>query len=293
VSSLWRDMLVRREQVFGLNRRNVELVHRENRREHYPLADDKLLAKRVLDAAGVRVPETLVACDGLFAVSRTLERLTALEHFVVKPAHGSGGHGIIVVGERLDGGTWRRAGGKVITLGELRKHFADIVFGAFSNELEDSGFAERRVHPHPVFHELWPDGLCDLRVLVHRHRPFLAMVRVPTQRSEGRANLHSGGLGLAVDLHSGRTVRAQCDNRSIARHPDSGVPLIGIELPAWPAIIELATRAAQAVPLGYLGVDVVVADDGQPMVLEINARPGLEIQNVHGIGLGRALQEVA
>src|SRR5262245_31853717 len=217
-----------------MTRRNLELVPRENPRRHYPLADDKLLAKRVLHASGVSVPETLVACEGLFAVAGTLERLKTLEHFVVKPSCGSGGDGIIVVGECLDDGVWRRAGGKRVTLAELRKHFADIVFGAFSNELEDSGFAERRVLPHPVFRELWADGLSDVRVLVHKKTPFMAMVRVPTKRSEGRANLHSGGLGLAVDLESGRTIRALCENRIITRHPDSGVTLVGIELPAWP-----------------------------------------------------------
>jgi alpha-L-glutamate ligase-like protein len=288
-----RTVLERREQLFGMNRRNVELVHRENRREHYQLADDKLLAKSVLERSCVPVPETLATCTGLFAVAPTLERLMSLENFVIKPAHGSGGDGIVVVGERLDDRSWRRAGGESVTLAELRKHLADIVFGAFSNELEDTGFAERRVEPHPVFRELWPDGLCDIRVLVHRCRPFMAMVRVPTQRSGGRANLHSGGLGLAVDLDTGRTTRAQCGSDAISRHPDSGTPLVGIELPAWETTVNAATRAALAVPLGYLGVDVVVSDDAEPLVLEINARPGLEIQNVHGMGLGRALQEAS
>jgi alpha-L-glutamate ligase-like protein len=288
-----RDVLRRREQVFGMNRRNVELVHRENRREHYPLADDKLLAKSVLERSGVPVPETLATCTGLFAVAPTLERLRALENFVVKPAHGSGGDGIVVVGEQLDEQSWRRAGGKPVTLVELRKHFADIVFGAFSNELEDAGFAERRIEPHPVFRELWPDGLCDIRVLVHRCRPFMAMVRVPTERSGGRANLHSGGLGLAVDLETGRTTRAQCKSDVVTHHPDSGTSLIGIELPAWEATVNAATRAALAVPLGYLGVDVVVSVNAEPLILEINARPGLEIQNVHGVGLGRALREAS
>jgi alpha-L-glutamate ligase-like protein len=288
-----RRVLGRREQVFGMNRRNVELVHRENRREHYPLADDKLLAKSVLERSGVPVPETLATCAGLFAVAPTLERLRPLENFVVKPSHGAGGDGIVVVGERVDDQSWQRAGGQTISLAELRKHFADIVFGAFSNELEDTGFAERRVEPHPVFRELWPDGLCDIRLLVLRCRPFMAMVRVPTQRSAGRANLHSGGLGLAVDLDTGKTTRAQCGSDVVSRHPDSGTPLVGIELPAWEKVLTAATRAALAVPLGYLGVDVVVNADAEPLILEINARPGLEIQNVHGVGIGRALREAS
>ena len=38
-------------------------------------------------------------------------------------------------------------------------------------------------------------------------------------------------------------------------------------------------------PLGYLGVDLVVDAKLGPQVLEINVRPGLEIQNVNAMGL--------
>lgn len=285
-----RALLARRAQVYGINRRNLALVYPNNDRRHYPLADDKLLAKERFRAAGVPAPETLAVCEGLFAVPGVVEALRGRSQFVVKPACGAGGGGILVVGAWDAGaGHWRRAGGEPLTPLTLGRHLADVVFGVHSSQLEDRAFVERRVEPHPLFAALWGDGLCDVRVITLRAAPVMAMIRVPTAESGGRANLHQGGLGIAVDLATGRTSRALHRGRPVERHPESGAPLLGLELPAWPAVLDAARRAAAAVPLGYLGVDVVVDRAARPLVLEINARPGLEIQNVNGRGLGPAL----
>jgi alpha-L-glutamate ligase-like protein len=285
-----RELLARRELVYGINRRNLALVYPNNARRNYPFADDKLLAKERFAARDVPTPETLAVCDGLFAVPGVVEALRGRGRFVVKPSNGSGGGGILVVGEwDPERQAWRKAGGSALSPLQLARHLADVVFGVYSNQLEDRAFVEVRVEPHPLFSALWQDGLCDVRVIVLRGRPVMSMIRVPTAESGGRANLHQGGLGIAVDLESGRTFRALHHGRAIERHPESGAPLVGLELPSWPEVLEVAGRAASAVPLGYLGVDVVVDRERGPQVLEINARPGLEIQNVNGRGLGRAL----
>jgi alpha-L-glutamate ligase-like protein len=285
-----RALLARRALVFGINRRNLELVYPNNPREHFPLADDKLLAKERFRDAGVPVPETLAVCDGLFAVPGTVSALQEKGQFVVKPANGSGGGGILVVGDwDEERGVWRRAGGGALAPVSLARHLADVVFGVHSNQLEDRAFVERRVVPHALFAALWADGLCDVRVIALRGAPVMSMIRVPTAESGGRANLHQGGLGIAVDLATGRTFRALHHGRAVERHPESGAPLLGLEVPEWPAVLEVARRAALAVPLGYLGVDVVVDRDRGPLVLEINVRPGLEIQNVNAAGLAPAL----
>lgn len=283
-------LLTRRAAVVGINRRNLTLVYPNNRRSDYPLADDKLLAKDRFAAAGVPVPETLVTCDGLFAVPGVVDALVGKGQFVVKPSNGSGGGGILVVGAwDAEAGGWRRAGGALLTPVTLSRHLADVVFGAYSNQLEDRAFVERRVDPHPFFDALWGDGLCDVRVITLRGQPVMSMIRVPTRESGGRANLHQGGLGIAVELAGGTTFRAVHRGQAVQRHPESGAPLLGLQVPAWAAVLDVACRAAAAVPLGYLGVDVVVDREAGPLVLEINARPGLEIQNVHGQGLVEAL----
>lgn len=287
-----REMSRHRDELVGINRRNVTLVYAHNPRQNYPQADDKLLCKELMAKHGVGLARTLAVCDGLSGIPAVLQQLDTLGDFVVKPATSSGGDGIIVVGERLRAGVWRAPGGdgkKLITRDDVRHRLAEIVFGAFSGDLEDRAFVEERVVPHPVFHSLWGEGLCDIRIITLETTPCFAMVRVPTRESAGRANLHQGGIGLALDIDSGVTTRAWYRGRSVLHHPEGGASLVGVQMPNWGIVLDTARRAARAISLGYLGVDVVVDARGAPLVLEVNARPGLEIQNVHGRGLGAAL----
>lgn len=274
--------------LFGINRRNVELVYEHNPRAHYPIADDKALCKERLTAHDVPVPATIALCRGLFEVDMAMETIAKRGHFVVKPASGSGGDGILVAGE-LHADGWATPRGGRLGFDALRMHMANVVFGAHSKQLEDRAIVEERVVPHDFYASLWPDGVCDLRILVLRRKPLLAMVRVPTRRSGGRANLHQGGIGVAVDLATGRTTRAMSQGRLLTQHPETRAPLVGRQLPAFDACLEVARAAARCVPLGYLGVDLVVDAVRGPLVLELNVRPGLEIQNVTGVHLGAAI----
>jgi len=286
----WRRARARLTAVFGMNRRNVELVYAHNARKDYPIADDKILCKELFARIGVPVAPTIAIGRGLFEVDAVLDVLRARGEFVVKPASGSGGDGIVVVGERTADG-WRTPRGREIAVHEMRQHLANITFGSFSKELEDRILIEARIEPHDLYQAFWSDGVCDLRMIVLRGRPVLSMVRVPTHRSGGRANLHQGGIGVAVDIRRGTTYRALSRGVAVERHPESGEPLLERRLPAWDRCVEVALAAAAAVPLGYLGVDIAVDRRWGPVVLEINARPGLEIQNICARTLGEALSE--
>jgi alpha-L-glutamate ligase-like protein len=285
----WLDSF-RPDVVVGINRRNAELIYPHNARRNYRFGDDKLLAKAHLQAAGVPVPATLAVCDGLYAVDRTIDVLVARDTFVVKPSRASGGAGILALTGRDASGAWLTAGGTRVDRDRLRKHLADIVFGAFGNELEDVAYAEICIQAHPSLQAMWSEGLADVRVLTLKGLPFMAMLRIPTRGSDGRANLHQGGIGAAIDLGTGRITRALCRGQLVDTHPDSGSPLVGGQIPNWPEVLHAASRAALAVPLGYLGVDLVIDHAGRPLVLEINVRPGIEIQNVHGRSIEDALR---
>jgi alpha-L-glutamate ligase-like protein len=280
------------DHVVGMNRRNADFVYRYNSRKHYPLVDDKIECKRLMAEKGVPMAETLDICEGLFDVERVITGLIGQSEFVLKPSNGSGGKGILVLGKYAPPASadelpsWALPGDRACSGYELQSHLANIVFGAFGRRMSDRALVERKITPHSYLRDLWSDGVCDLRIIVMQGRPIMAMLRVPTQRSQGKANLHQGGIGVAVDVETGRTWRASSMGCSIVTHPETGRSLIGAQLPAWSRVLEVAQLAASSVPLGYLGVDLVVNDAAEPLVLELNARPGLEIQNVNARSIG-------
>jgi alpha-L-glutamate ligase-like protein len=281
-------------EFLGVNRRNHGYLFAHNPRSRYRLVDDKRTTKDVLAAHGIPAPALLAACDAPWQIDAQLRpRLADLSEFALKPARGAGGAGIVVVTGR-QGDTFVRASGARITWPYVAAHAADVVAGVYSaGGLEDALLVEELVIPEPTLAALAHRGVPDLRVLVFRGVPVLAMLRLPTRRSDGRANLHMGGVGVGVALDTGTTTHGVLGRRPTDVHPDLGTPLAGVVVPAWSEVLEVALRAADAVGFGFLGVDVVLDARHGPLVLELNARPGLAIQVANRRGLRPLLDAVA
>jgi alpha-L-glutamate ligase-like protein len=281
-----------RRDFLGINRRNHDYLFRWNRRDRFQLVDDKIACKAVLETHDVPTPAILDRCDAQWQIAALRARLAARREFVLKPARGAGGGGIMVIVDRVDD-AFVKASGVHVAWPDMAAHIADILAGVFSlSSREDSLLVEERVVPEPVTAGLVVGGVADLRVLVLRGVPVLAMLRLPTRRSDGRANLHVGGVGVGVDLDTGRTTWGISGRVEVETHPDLGIALAGVQLPDWDHALELATRAADAVGLGFLGVDVVFDAPRGPLVLELNARPGLAIQLANRLGLRPLLEHV-
>jgi alpha-L-glutamate ligase-like protein len=150
---------------------------------------------------------------------------------------------------------------------------------------------EYRVAFDPLFEDIAYRGIPDIRTLVFRGVPVMAMVRLPTRASDGRANLHQGAVGAGIDLASGRTTSAVYRNRIVATHPDTDHVLAGLEIPNWSRLLDLAARCHDLTSLGYLGVDVVLDAHYGPLMLELNARPGISIQIANRVGLRHRLEK--
>ena len=75
-------------------------------------------------------------------------------------------------------------------------------------------------------------------------------------------------------------------------HPDTGHKLSGLKLPFWREILELSAQCYDMVELGYLGADIVLTPDRGPIILELNARPGLGIQIANLAGLVPRLEKI-
>lgn len=293
----WLDYLpsrrLHRAGIVGMNSRNGDYIARYNARRLYPLVDNKMKTKDLAQQAGIAVPELYGVVRIQHDLSNLRDTLAGHRNFVIKPAHGAGGDGIIVVRGR-QGDDYLRASGEPLSHAALEHHVSNILSGMFSlGGLPDEAMIEYCVDFDPVFAAITHHGVPDIRTLVFRGVPVCAMVRLPTRESDGKANLHQGAVGAGIDLHSGRTTSGVHHNAPVSHHPDTGQPLGDFQIPHWPRLLELATRCYELAPLGYLGVDVVLDRQLGPLVLELNARPGLSIQLANGRGIGPELRKLA
>ena len=278
--------------VLGMNARNAEFISRWNPRRLFPLVDDKLRTKQLAEKAGIAVPPLYGVVRAYHELHHLLAKLAEYQDFVVKPAHGSGGNGILVISGRA-GQRLVKASGHEISYEDLEYHVSNALSGMYSlGGQPDAAMLEYRVAFDPLFENVAYRGVPDIRTLVYRGVPLMAMVRLPTRASDGRANLHQGAVGAGIDLGSGRTHHAVFRDHPLESHPDTGKPLAGLSIPGWEKLLDLASRCYDLTGLGYLGVDVVLDGRYGPMMLELNARPGISIQLANGHGLLPRLGEV-
>jgi len=271
--------------VLGMNRRNAGYILERNPRSLYPLVDDKVRTKTLAARHGIAVPELYAVVEASFEIGGLHAALLEHDGFVIKPAHGSGGAGILVVAGRR-GRRYRRANGVLLEPEELEYHVANVLSGTYSlGGHPDRALVEYRVRFDRRFEGVTYLGVPDIRTVVYRGVPVMAMLRLPTRRSDGRANLHQGAVGVGIDLGSGRTRGGVCLDRLVEEHPDTAQAVAGLELPGWEELLALAARCWDLTGLGYLGVDVVLDEHLGPLMLEMNARPGISIQIANRTGL--------
>ena len=281
--------------VVGLNARNGNYILPCNSRHLYPLVDDKLRTKALAIEAGMPVPPLYGVIETEHDIGELEAMLKPHQQFVIKPSQGSGGDGIIVVAGRMHRRetSYRQVSGNLITLADLQHHVSNTLNGQYSlGGHPDRAMIEYCVRFDPVFERVSHEGVPDIRVIVYRGVPVMAMVRLPTRMSGGKANLHQGAVGAGVDMATGTTLSGVLGNEVIDEHPDTGHPIHGIVVPQWDVILEAAARSADITGLGYLGVDMVLDRELGPLMLELNARPGLNIQLANRSGLQPRLDTI-
>ena len=275
--------------MLGMNRRNIGFIGKYNPRKNYRLVDDKLQTKETALRHNIRVPELYDVIEYQHQIAEATRELHKHEGFVIKPVQGSGGKGILVIIGR-DGELFRKSTGTLIDAAEVRRHMSNILAGLYSlGGRNDRAMIEALISFDPYLEKYSYEGVPDVRVIAFKGVPVMAMMRCATHESDGKANLHQGAVGVGIDIASGRAVRAVQHGHLVTRHPDTDACLVELQIPHWTQILDLASRCVAMTGLEYLGVDIVLDKLRGPMLLELNARPGLAIQVANMAGLRHRL----
>lgn len=278
--------------ILGMNARNYKFIAALNRRNLYPLVDDKVQTKELAVKTGINTTCKIGLIEYQHQVKNFRQMVRDWPEFVIKPAHGSGGKGVLVI-KKWDDEHFITASQKMLTYNQVYQHISNILSGLYSlGGQYDTALIEEMVHFSNVFEKFSYQGVPDVRIIVYKGYPAMAMTRLATAESGGRANLHQGAVGVGLDIKTGKTLTAVMHNKPIAQHPDTKADLKTLSVPMWKEHLLIGAKAYEMTGLGYLGADIVLDENKGPMMLELNARPGLAIQIANSSGLIKAIKNI-
>lgn len=275
--------------LLGINARNLLYIKAYNPKKAIKIADSKLKTKSYLSARGIPVAKFYAS----IASKKELENFDWSQlpsSFVIKPNAGYGGEGILIIRGKK-GINWIKNNGELISQIELVQHVNDILDGRYSlANISDTAFFEQRLEAPNPFKKMSYKGLPDIRIVVHNLIPVMAMMRLSTVESQGKANVHMGGIAVGIDLAKGEMTYITQYNKRIDSVPGFG-DVNGIKIPDWDEILLIASRVQQVTNLGFAAIDITLDKNG-PVILEINARAGLNVQIANMAPLRKRLERI-
>lgn len=286
MSTFWQ----KKSEILGVNARNLLYINRYNTRLGKSFADDKIFTKNYLQSRGIGVAR-------LYATLRSHKELENFnpdilpDSFVIKPNHGYGGEGILIIKGRRDK-FYVGSGNRRFSWQDLHDECTAILDGKYSfSGFKDQVIFEELLVTDDYFLDYVDHGLPDIRIVVFNLVPVMAMLRMPTPESGGRANLHMGAVGLGIDIGTGEVTSGVYHNKPLKVLPN-GKSITSIKIPKWDEMLLSASKIQQISKVGFVGVDLTLAKTGIK-VLEINARAGLNIQIANAAPLKLRLNKVA
>jgi len=280
------------KDLLGINARNALYLSRSSGKAK-AIVRSKYATKILLKSNNIATAE-------IYGILATSEDIADFDwqnlngDFVIKPTNGYAGTGVVPFRNKIAEGIWEDMLGNKWSLADIKLHCDDILSGQYSiHGTNHNVIIEERIPIHPKLLKYSYKGTPDIRVIVFNSVPIMAMLRLPTEESGGRANLAQGALAVGIDLATGITTFALAHKSEPIRYlPGTKKKLNGIVIPEWENILETAVIASDAAELNLCGVDIFIHKDKGPMVVELNAAPGLSIQAANRAGLRRRLERV-
>ncbi len=284
--------------ILGNNARISDFILPHNKRSAYPFVDNKILTHELAVKNNISSPNLYFTVGSYGELKKLHTRFKDLKSAVIKPARGSQGNGILVINDIQ----WDEDPSKTKFLtsrknttsyADIEYHVSSILSGLYSlNGEMDQVLIQEKLDSIEELKLLSFQGLPDIRVILFYGIPVMAMTRLPTKLSQGRGNLHQGAVGLGLKIKDGTVTGAIQNNKNIKTHPDLNTSLFNLKVPQWLAVLNLSSKCSDLVNIRYLGVDIVIDPKKGPILLEMNARPGLSIQLANKAGLLPRLETV-
>lgn len=275
--------------TMGLNKRNLTLIYPNNDRQNYHLADDKVKAKEILHFHNIACAKTYAVITQIREIKSKWEDCKQYKALAIKPANGSGGDGIKII-KKDKNGHWK-SGNNRLSEAIIFQHITAIISGMFSMGSIDSCLIEECIIPHSFFSEIYEDGVPDFRIITLKSKPLMGMLRMPTSKSDGKANLHQKGVGIGVNMEDGTLTQVYDGKKYLHHHPDNPNTIVGKKIPYWEQMYQLAIDTSKIFPLDFMGIDIVLDKYKGAQIMEVNVRPGLGIQLVNRRGLESVVKE--
>ncbi len=275
--------------LLGINARSLKYIRAYNPKKAIMMADSKMKTKNFLSARGIPVAKLFGSIQDKKEL-KSFDWNTLPNSFVVKPNSGYGGEGILVISDRK-GRNFVSPNGDIVSLEAMQRHVQDILDGRYSlANISDFAFFEQRLEAPEPFNKMSYKGLPDLRIVAHNLIPVMAMIRLPTEESQGKANVHLGGVAVGIDIAKGEMTHVTQYNKEIDSVPGYG-PVRGTKIPHWDDILLITSRVQQITNLGFAAIDIALDKSG-PILLEINARAGLAVQIANMAPLRKRLERI-
>jgi len=276
--------------ILGINARNLLYIKAYNEKKAVMFADSKIKTKNFLQARGIPVARMYNAIHDKKEL-RNFNFSSLPNSFVVKPNAGYGGEGILIV-KNSKGRNWVKENDEILTQEELEGHISDILDGRYSiADISDTALIEQRLEAPDFFKKLAHKGLPDIRIVAHNLIPVMAMLRLPVEGSDGKANIHQGGIGVGIDISKGEMTHVTQFDKEIDGVPGFG-DVKGMKIPHWEEMLLITSRVQQISNLGFAAVDLTLDKNMGPVLLEINARAGLAVQIANMAPLRRRLERI-
>jgi alpha-L-glutamate ligase-like protein len=276
--------------------RNRDYLGKYNTKLLFPIIN-KFRLKEQFDEWKVPNPELYAVISEESEIDAFIDRAKSdkrmQQGFAIKPSESYGGRGIVLV-KKIEGGYFI-IGDEKYHDDAVRDHIRKILQGEYltsqTNSISDIVLIEEKIVADKRFGALGI-GLPDVRVILFLGIPVMVMARIPTKESDGLANLKQGAIGAAISIKTGTIYRAEWKRNQVDIHPDTHMELTGFKFENWNEFLAIACLAQKSTGLGYAGVDLVLDQSGKIFVLEVNKRPGLEIQNINLKGLLARLEQI-